>query len=362
MGIGMPKLSITFRAAAEEVNGHSKRGTVGIILREAPETVRGVHILYGAEDIPAGLGAANRAYVKGAFTGSELGTPGKVILAVAGTEPEEGATVELEAALALLQPHIVDYLAPPPDCSGAEAELIAAWVAVERGGYRPVKACLPNTAADSVGVINVSMDGAAAGDRVYTSGELCARIAGILAGTPSGCSATGAVLSELTSAAPPPDPDKAVDEGKLILVHDGMKVKLGRAVNSLVTVPPEGSEDWKKIKIVEGMDLITYFLRTSVDDRWRGRYPNDYDHHCLLLTAIREFFAELEGTVIKAGSGWCSVDTEAKKKWLKAHGTESGSMTDRQLREASCGSMVFTAYGAELVDAMEDFVFRGTLA
>ena len=69
-------------------------------------------------------------------------------------------------------------------------------------------------------------------------------------------SATYAALPELTevTARSSTEQTTAIDAGKLILIHDGQKAKIARAVNSLTTIPTGGSEDWRKIKIVEGMD------------------------------------------------------------------------------------------------------------
>ena len=58
--------------------------------------------------------------------------------------------------------------------------------------------------------------------------------------------------------------------------------------------PCGGSADWRKIKIVEGMDLISYFLRTTVQDSWVGQYPNTYDNKQLLVAYILEYLQELE--------------------------------------------------------------------
>ena len=41
---------------------------------------------------------------------------------------------------------------------------------------------------------------------------------------------------------------------------------------------------------------ITYYLRTTIQEQYIGRYPNTYDNKCLLLTAIRGFLSELEST------------------------------------------------------------------
>lgn len=361
MGFGMPELSITFRAAAQEVNNRSKQGIVALIVRDAKTELAGVHTLFDEGDLPEELGAANAAYAASALTGSELGKPSKVLLVVTAPESPEGTTTNLEKALELAAGYTVDYLAGPADLTAEEAEKVGAWTEAQRKQYRTVKAVLPDYDGDSMGIINVSMDGAAAGDSEYTSAGLCARVAGILAGIPSSCSATGVALPELTAAPALEDPGKEVDAGKLILTHDGMKVKLGRAVNSLVTVPEEGSEDWKKIKIVEGMDLITYFLRTSVDDSWRGRYANSYDNQCLLLVAIRDYFKELEGSVVEKGSGWAEIDLEEKTRYLKGQGVDVSRLSEQQIKEYRTGSRVFIAFGCHILDAMEDFKFRGEL-
>ena len=43
------------------------------------------------------------------------------------------------------------------------------------------------------------------------------------------------------------------------------------------------------------MDLLTYYLRTTIQDEYVGRYANTYDNKCILVTAIQTFLAELEG-------------------------------------------------------------------
>lgn len=43
-----------------------------------------------------------------------------------------------------------------------------------------------------------------------------------------------------------------MDAGKLVVVFDGEKYKLGRGVTSLTSITEERPEDLKKIKIVEG--------------------------------------------------------------------------------------------------------------
>ena len=60
-----------------------------------------------------------------------------------------------------------------------------------------VKAVLPNIAADHEGIINFTTGDIVVGDKTYTAGQYCSRIAGILAGTPLNVSSTYFVLSEV---------------------------------------------------------------------------------------------------------------------------------------------------------------------
>ena len=149
---------------------------------------------------------------------------------------------------------------------------------------------------------------------------------------------------------------KAIDEGKVVLIHDGQKAKIARGVNSLTTIPVGGSADWRKIKIVEGMDLISYYLRTTIESQYLGRYPNTYDNKQLLVAYILEYLQELERAgVLNPGESYCEIDYDRQLNWLKAQGVEVSGLTRQQVLEHQTGSWVFIKCGGRLVDAMEDF-------
>ncbi len=83
------------------------------------------------------------------------------------------------------------------------------------------------------------------------------------------CSATGAELPEVTAVDAVSAPDAAVDAGKLILVDDGRRVILGRAVTSKVTLQKGEPAALKKIKLVGALDLIRHYAITTVEDHHR---------------------------------------------------------------------------------------------
>ena len=127
-------------------------------------------------------------------------------------------------------------------------------------------------------------------------------------------------------------------------------------MNSLTTIPTNGNQDWCKIKIVEGMDLITYFLRTTIENSYLGKFPNTYDNKQLLVTAISEYFKYLEQEgVLSPGESSVEVDYDRQLQWLKSQGVEVASLTRQQILEYQTGSWVFIKCRGRLTDAMEDF-------
>lgn len=356
--IGLPSLTITFQTAARDAAARSKRGHVGVFVRDAQ--AQGVHRMSSAALIPDQLGAENQAYLARAFTGSDRGQPSMVAAVVIA--PGTTDTTALEAGLRLIEGMSLDYIAPPPDVTAAEKTLLEEWVEARRAAYFTEKLVEPNPATppDNMGIVAFTEtdDALAAGAATYTAGEYASRIAGILAGVPAGMSATYAQLPELTAVTPRDAGElaEAVDDGELVLMHDGLVAKIARGVNSLTTIPPEGSADWRKIKIVEGMDLITYYLRATIQGEYVGRYPNTYDNKCVLITAVAAYLRELESQgVLNPGESWCEIDVDAQQRWMEAQGVNTSGMTEQQIREYQTGSWVFIRAGGRLVDAMEDF-------
>lgn len=356
--MGLPSLTISFQRAAQETANRSKRGYVGVFVRDSKSP--GVHQLSSAADIPGDLSADNQAYLRRTFVGSDRGAPQKVVAVVIGTDSAD--TDELEGGLSLIESMTLDYIAPPPDVTAAEKTTLELWIKNRRAEYFTEKLVEPNPASDPdhMGIISFTEtdDALAAGSDTYTAGEYASRIAGILAGIPSGMSCTYAALPELTAvtARSKSEQDTAIKDGKLILIHDGLVAKIARGVNSLKTVPDGGNEDWRKIKIVEGMDLITYYLRTTIQGDYLGRYPNTYDNKCLLVTAIHDYLKYLETVgILSAGESWAEIDVDAQSRWLKGQGVNTSELTERQIKEYQTGSFVFVKCGGRLVDAMEDF-------
>lgn len=346
----LPKISIIFKEVASTAIKRGERGIVALILKD--DVNPGANVLHTLDDIPSGFSAANQEQIQLAFKGG-VNPPRKVLAYVLPT-----SAADYSAAQTYLEGSVWNYLAVP-GISSADATAMATWVIGLRDTKNlKVKAVLPNTAADHEGVINFATDSIEIGGVTYTAAQYCSRIAGILAGNPLSISATFQVLPEvddvphLTTS----QFDTAIDAGKLVLMNDGEKVKIARAVNSLTTLTSNKGADFQKIKLVDIMDMIYSDIKKTTNDSYIGKIPNTYDNKCLLIMAIRAYYESLEDQqLLDRGKNSVDIDIDAQKLYLQSIGVDTSSMSDQQIREANTRDKIFLAGPIKIVDAIEDF-------
>lgn len=348
--MAQPTINIAFHEAAITAIARSEKG-VGLVFVRGAAAAGKMTVTSRNSEIPASLSAENAAYAKRAYIGY-VNAPRQVLIYEMGT----GETVL--QALAAADLYDWDYAVLPPDVSAEECSEAVAWVKSARDNdHRKYKLILPDTAADCYGVINFTATGIDIGtSETLDAADYCPRIMGVICGTPMNISATYAPLPEvvditrLTRA----DADKAEEAGKLCLLHDGSKVKLGRAVNSFVTPTADHGESFRKIKIVEIIDMIQTDLRRACEDNYIGKYANTYDNKCLLLTAISGYLMELEQAELVQPGWTVEIDVAAQAAWLTKHGVNTAAMTDEEIRQADTGSYVFIKVFTKILDSIED--------
>jgi len=200
--------------------------------------------------------------------------------------------------------------------------------------------------------------------KTYTAEQGTPRIAGILAGTDVTISATYAPLKDFDDVErlDPEARNTAVGAGKLLGFWDGEKVKLDRAVTSFVTTTGVKGDSFKKVKLVEDMDMIKSDIQTTIQDSYIGKYANSYDNKCLLITAINGYFQTLVNDGI-IESGTAEIDIQTQRTYLESLGkdvTVNGEMkkpadlSDDEVKVANTGSHVFLHATVVLLDAIED--------
>ena len=176
-----------------------------------------------------------------------------------------------------------------------------------------------------------------------------------MAGLPLSQSCTYYELEEIVDAQLAADADAEIDSGKLIVIFDGEKYKLGRGVTSLVTVSDTNPEDFKKIKIVEGMDVITYDIQSTFMDTYVGKVANSYDNKQIFVGAVNDYLRQLLNTVLDGeGENYVKVSAEGNREYLEEKGTDTSEMTYQELLEANTGPWLYLEGTCSFLDAMED--------
>lgn len=378
--MGAPSINISFIEKAVSAMTRGERGTVMLWVKDSlPAVAANPVTVITAGDIPPEFSEVTGEQIRLAMIGYE-NAPKKVLVYCMGIEEgttdKEAIDAGYKRAMEASETIRFDYLAVPTAETDGKTQDIAAWVKSMRDNKKKIKAVLPNTPADNEGIINYTTEKAVktetvamedgtktTADIIYTAEQYCARIAGLIAGTPVAIACTYAPLPELSDCTRLKDIDTPVDKGEFILFHDGEKVKAVRGVNSLVTLTENKGSSFQKIKVVETMDMIHDDIIKTAQDSYLGRYANTYSNKCLLLSAVNEYFAQLKrDAVISAYS--ISLDAGAVRSYLKSRGLnavlENGSVkeaddcSDEEIITADTGSNVFLTGNIKILDAIED--------
>ena len=99
--------------------------------------------------------------------------------------------------------------------------------------------------------------------------------------------------------------------------------------------------------------------RLTAQDSYIGKYTNDYDNECLLISAIQGYFLELErGRLLQKDYSQVDIDVDAVKNYQISHGLytkdELAKMSDLEIKKLDTKKKVFLTAKIKILDAMED--------
>ena len=372
---GLPQVLINFRTQGTTAIKRSARGIVAMILHDGGKNETQQFRISDTADIPDEiLSAKSVELVKLCMKG----TPLRVLLYVipdAGTEVEpDGHLADQNDVLGLIQSVKWNWVCNPTSTGTEQADL-SSWVIAQRNNKRKTfKAVCAKQAADHEGVVNFCTDDIVAengtdenGDPVYTTYnavQYTARIAGILAGLALDRSATYFSLTEVQSVESYTDIDERIDKGQLLLFdeQDGNGVKIARACNSLITFTTDKGEDFRYIKIIEALDMITDDIRDTFKKYYVGKVINDYNHKMLFITAVLVYFDEIKGNVLdRDGKNTVDIDEQAQLNYAKLHGEKTEDMSAMEIRKYNTGTKIMLTGNIKPVNAMEDLTINFTM-
>lgn len=378
--LSMPSVNIAFEEKGIEAIERNKRGIVALILEEPQDTITKLltdhtgtdtstikaitnpFVIFTTDDIPSELTDNNKDYIKKCLIGYTK-TPYRVRVYLQATGDEKSATDadKFSATLKKLATDRFDYLAIPT-IAEAQCETVATWVKTNRENkFKKIKAVLPNCDADYEGIINFGNTSIVTKNKTYTPAEYTARIAGLIAGTPMTISATYAPLAEVIDCDKHDldENDEKVNKGQFFIWFDGEKFLTSRAMNSLVTTTQGKLEAYQTIKTIDIMDMMYDDIRQTGRDYYIGKYTNNYDNKCLLMSAIMGYFKQLEhGKLLQKNYSTIDINVEKVKDYQLAHGLytkeELNDMTEQEIKQLDTKKKVFLTAKIKILDAMED--------
>ena len=371
MSMKMPGVNISFTEKASTAVERGERGIVAMILRGTVLAKNPIEVASVA-DIPSTMSAKNRQQVLNVLKGY-VNMPKKVLAYMipdvegdygeqtgegtdGGTYLPPNAEGDYGQAMESLGTEKWNYLVAPSCETDQKTMELALWVGSLREEGKMVKAVLPNCASGKEYIVNYTTESVTdENGTTYTTEEFCGRIAGILAGTPLSISCTYAPVPELAdcSRMKKAEMDAKVAAGELFVFHDGEKVKVARGVTSFVEETAEKGRQFRKIKVVDAMDMITDDIRKTIEDSYIGKYVNSYDNKCVLLSAISNYFKDLKGDGV-VSSYDVGIDIEANRSYLEGKGIKTAELSEDSLKKADTGDEVFLYAAIKILDAIEE--------
>lgn len=368
---GMPQIIINFRTKGTTAIKRSARGIVAMILHNETKDEIHNYTIRDVSDIPdTGLTDENVDLIKKCL----LGTPLRILVYTLPNTNVDSATKDQADVLKMLANIKWNWLCAPTATTQEQNDL-ASWIKTQRSNkHKTFKAVLSDQAADHEGVVNfctnnikVRTDTDSLGNPVYTTYtavQYTARIAGILAGLALDRSATYFKLTEVESVEVYEDIDTLIDKGELLLIdeQDGDGVKIARACNSLTTFTTDKGEEFRKIKIIEGIDMVTDDIRDTFKKYYVGKVINDYNHKMLFISAILVYFSEIKGNVLDADApNTVDINTTWQSNYAKLHGDDPTTMSVMEIRQYNTGDTLALVGDIRFVDAMENLKIDFTL-
>ena len=354
--MGLPEISVYFKEKGIAAIESAKRGIILLLLNDASVQAVTKYTVFDNDDIPETLSEDNKKQIELALIGYQT-TPYKIVVLAF---PKTGRTADINAKLKAAEALKFTYLVYP-EATTEESTTIATWIKAQRTQKdNKVKAVLYKTAADNEGIINVTNEYFEVKTKKYTGQQYLSRIAGLICGTPAIIACTFAPLPEVTGVefVDRETLDRRIDAGEFVVFDDGEKIKVARGVNSFVTTVQDKGKSFKKIKLVELMDMVHDDIKKTAEDNYLGKYANSYDNRCLLITAINGYFLELEAaSLAEKGKNNCSIDVEATKIYLMKNGRktkeELKQMKEIDIKYENIGDNVFLTAEMSLLDAIE---------
>lgn len=345
-----PDIKVEFRTLARTTIQRSQRGIMYMITSDTTMPDKYKTLASISDLVEAEWDASNYKYLQLAFqTGPQ--SPYKIVVRNINSDT-------IGAALKEFETRKMNYLACPITNQQDDATVVA-WVKNrwEAQGIIYFSSFVDD--ADSVTVCHInnsSFKHKSLGD--FNGQEYGVAYAALFAGMPLNRSGDNLVLNGLVSVT-----DSTPKLGSLTAYNDDDKVRIVYAINSKVTYDSTWKPDTRKIKVVEGMNIVRFDIKNTFKDYWLGLYINDYDNKKAFCNIVNQiYFKNLEPNVLSADyDNEIDVDTEKQRQAVIADGKDPNEMTELEIRRFPTSDNVYLAGDARFSDTMANLALMITM-
>lgn len=335
-----PDISVKFQTLARTIIQRSERGILYLIVDDATQTEK-YKTLYSISDIIEAEWDANVLnYIKLAFT-TTVSTSNKMV--VRNMLGDALATILTE-----FDNRKMTHLAGP-ELIEADDLTVVTWAKEkwEKKGVTYFSSFVDD--ADNVAVVYVKNNVWVTSLGTFTGQQFTAGYAGLFAGMPINRSGDNVVLPGVISV-----DDVVPANGALCAYNDDEQVRIVYALNSKVTFDSTWKKDTRKIKVVEGMNIVRFDIQDTFKDYWLGLYINDYDNKMAFNNIVNNiYFKELQPNVLSADyANYIDVDEAENKTVIIADGGDPNTMTDLEIRRYPTADSVYLAGDVRFSDTM----------
>ena len=348
-----PKFNVEFKELAVLAIQRQKYGELVMILDDSTSEIDKVTYRTLAEVNENDYTEENYKRIQLAF----MGNPYKV--SVVKLDTATGTT--FNDTLAKLATY-TNYKLVFPEASASNITALKNFAKTCRDANNYISVIVANaTSPDAQYVINFVSDddikvNITGEEEEITPADYTCRIGGALCGLAPSRSLTYYELPEIVEAPIVSNPDTAVSQGKLVILYQDGTYKVGRAVNSLVTLTDGITEAFQKIRIVDIMDMIANDIIATFRLYYVGKYTNNFTNKNRFVGAINAYLSQLasENLLEAENDNKVEISYDKNKAYLEAKGVDTSNMTYIEILKANTGSKVLLDGVCSPTDTMED--------
>ena len=354
--IGLPQIDIIFKGVGASAIKRGARGAAALILKDSTEGTPKKYYKtiedFGKEEQDK-FTEENQQLIKDAFDG----TPSKLYVFKLGAE---GVAEDLLKKIGGIIPR---------NCwlGTTDAEIqksLVSWAKSKNENDKKKYKVIAHkeTGVDDMHIVNFTNTKVTWADE--TRGEVAGNLVipyllGFLAGISINMSAIAYELTKFESVIEPEEIEENIKKGEFILFNDEGVVKVARAVNSLVTIGQDVTEDMCHINTVEKMDLIFCDIFETWNKSYKGKYPNILNNQMLLISAINGYYKELARDYILdpnfENASMIDVEQQRIANYPKYTQEVVDEWDDLKVRQMTVGTNVYLMSNIKISGIMEDF-------